>query len=102
MGRRDCEKKYLRRWVGFCVTYFSDCGEAQQRYLSTCGMACSFCHSQSLHALIVALPVLLVLIVSWSLALNLHLFELHLTFRVSADIVRCIIDFALCLEMWHL
>lgn len=50
-------------------------------------MAHLFCHSKWLHSVIVASPVLLVLIISWSLTLNLHLFELHLTFRVSVDII---------------
>lgn len=50
-------------------------------------MAHLFCHSKWLHSVIVASPVLLVLIISWTLTLNLHLFELHLTFRVSVDII---------------
>lgn len=46
-----------------------------------------FCHSKWLQFVIVALPVLLVLIISKSLTLTLQLFELHLMFKASVDII---------------
>lgn len=46
-----------------------------------------FCHSKWLQFVIVALPVLLVLIISKSLTVTLQLFVLHLMFKASVDII---------------
>lgn len=93
-GTTDSEKKKktptnLRRTAGFCISILCLLWRStvETAYVYVAQL---FCHSEWLHTVTVTSPVLLgliILIITWSLTLNLHLLEQHLMFRVSVDII---------------